>query len=216
MWHAGWVKTARAPARKDGEKTREALLDAAVRCFRKKGLLQTRLADVCKVARASPSSFYHFFDDLPALQTALLLRIFDRLFQQLTEETTKTTTAQDAVMTLVSAHLDWVFSHESEAFTMYQLTSIELGPQTQQAVAQHKVGLYAPLVAHLTPFIARGELPAWPPLLFDVVVLGAAHESCRRYLSGAPLEKAWMTTTLPALAWSCVSSLGSPKQTPST
>lgn len=196
--------------RKDGEKTREALLDAAVRCFRKKGLLQTRLADVCKTARASPSSFYHFFDDLPTLQTALLLRTFDRLFHQLAQETTKTTTAQAAVTTLVSTHLAWVFAHEAEAFTMYQLTSIELGPQTQQAVAAHKVGLYAPLVAHLTPFMARGELPAWPPLLFDVVVMGPTHESCRRYLAGAPLEQAWMTSTLPALAWSTVSSLSLP------
>lgn len=204
------MATSRRPARKDGEKTREALLDACLRCVRKKGLLQTRLGDVCKAARASPSSFYHFFDDLPALQVALLNRTFDRLFHQLAAETTKTTTAQAAVTTLVSTHLEWVFGHESEAFTMYQLTSIELGPGgvggASQAVAAHKVGLYAPLVAHLTPFIARGELPPWPPLLFDVIVMGPTHECCRRYLSGAPLSPAWMSATLPALAWSMVAS----------
>jgi hypothetical protein len=42
-----------------------------------------------------------------------------------------------------------------------------------------------PIVAHLQPFIDRGELPDWPPNMLDVVLLGPAHEALRRWLAGA-------------------------------
>lgn len=56
-------------------------------------------------------------------------------------------------------------------------------------------------MARVAHFIERGELPRWPPVLLDVVVLGVSHEACRRYLGGAAIEPEWMLRTLPRLAW---------------
>jgi len=51
----------------------------------------------------------------------------------------------------------------------------------------------------------RGELPRWSPPLFDVVVLGAAHEGLRRWLAGAEeLGPATLKKMLPKLAWRAI------------
>jgi hypothetical protein len=57
------------------------------------------------------------------------------------------------------------------------------------------------VVAHLETFMACGTLPKLDVLAFDVVVLGVAHEACRRWLAGAPLDPEWLRATLPRMAW---------------
>lgn len=189
------------PTRSDGRARREALLDAALRCFTRSGVLTTRLEDIRREAGASPSSVYHLFGGLPDLTLALLVRTFERLLPALAQEVVRTRTARRAVMVLVRAHVEWVLEHRDEARFMYQAMSLELGGEAVQRLQAVKAALLAPIEAHLGRFIARGELPAWPPLLLDVVLLGPSHEACRRFLAGAPVDPAWMRRELPRLAW---------------
>lgn len=105
---------------------------------------------------------------------------------------------------LVCGHLDWVFAHRDEARVMYQALAVELDPEIAERLQAHKALALAPVVKHFTRFIDSGELPRWPPLLFDVVLLGPSHEACRRLLGGAPLDPAWMKRMLPRLAWRCI------------
>lgn len=197
-----------SPGRQDGERRREALLDAALQCFVQRGVLQTGIEDIRKAAGASPSSVYHLFDGLPGLTLALLVRTFERLFGHLSERVLESKTAEAAVLALVDGHLEWVLSHRDEARFMYQAMALELGADTAAALAARKAELLAPVVAHLAPFIHSGALPKWSPLVLDVVLLGPSHEACRRLLAGAPLEPTWMRAQLPRLAWKCVAPEG--------
>lgn len=190
--------------RKDGKERRDEILDAALACFTREGILHTGIDQIRRRAGASASSVYHQFDDLGGIVLALLERTFERLFAQLAARVTKTRTARRAVIVLVEAHLDWVFAHPHEARFMYQATAMELSPSASGALQARKAELLAPVVAHFARFIDEGSLPRWSPLAFDVVLLGPSHEACRRLLAGAPLEEAWMKSTLPRLAWGSV------------
>lgn len=187
--------------RSDGRARHEAILDAALDCFSERGILQTRLDEIRVRAGASPSSVYNLFEGLPDITLALLIRTFDRLFAHLVDRVTRTRKAQRAVDALVRGHLDWVFEHPREARFMYAAVSMELGGEAVERLQTAKAMAMAPIVAHVAQFIARGELPNWSPLHFDIVLLGPSHEACRRWLGGAPLDPAWMRRELPRLAW---------------
>lgn len=192
------------PARRDGRERREALLDAALLCFARHGVIATGIEEIRKEAGASPSSVYHLFEGLEGVTLALLVRTFERLFAELGRHVTATRTARDAVYALVEGHLAWTFDHRDEARVMYQLMSLELGAGVTAPLKKRKAELLEPVVAHLASFVARGTLPRWSPLELEVALLGSTHEACRRFLAGAPLDANWMRATLPRLAWAAV------------
>ncbi|MFO0611788.1 MAG: TetR/AcrR family transcriptional regulator [Polyangiaceae bacterium] len=204
----GTPKKPAASARRgriDGQRRREELLDAALRCFDRKGVLGVGIEDVRREAGASPSSVYHQFADLEELMLALLVRVFTELFAHLAARVGRARTAEGAVRALVEGHLEWIAAHEAEGRFMYQAMTLEvggLGKSAHRVLAEAKAEALRPLEAHLAPFIARGELPSWPPALLDVVLLGPSHEALRRWLGGAEeLDPERLRAMLPTLAW---------------
>jgi AcrR family transcriptional regulator len=187
--------------RSDGQRRHDAILDAAVEVFGKRGVLAVGIEDIRKRAKASPSSVYHHFGGMEPLVLALLTRTFTRLFAHLAARVTTATSARACVETLVDAHIEWVLANRVEARVMYELMTLQMSKRIATPLAKRKAALLAPVVAHFAPFIAKGKLPPWSPLLFDVVLLGVAHECCRRFLGGAPLDAKWMRAELPKLAW---------------
>jgi AcrR family transcriptional regulator len=193
-------------ARQDGVKRREALLNAALRCFVERGLLATGIEDIRKAAGASPSSMYHLFGGLADITLTLLVRTFRRLFEHLAARVLPTTSADAAVRALVDAYLEWVLKHRDEAHFMYQaMAALELSAEQRRTLAEEKSGLWKPVLDHLlAQFAASAALARWSPLSLEVVLLGPTHEACRRYLAGAELDVDWMRTTLPELAWTAL------------
>ncbi|AUX38893.1 TetR family transcriptional regulator [Sorangium cellulosum] len=195
-----------AVARQSGVARREALLDAALRCFAERGLLRTGIEDVRKAAGASPSSVYHLFEDFPALVAALLERTFERMAGYMTARVLAERTARAAVRTLVEAHLTWVFDHEAEARFMYQALALELDGHHRAALRDTKARLKAEMMAHMTElgvFSGAGSSGSSgsSEVMFDVVLLGPAHQACRVYLSASgAVDPAWMRAMLPELA----------------
>ncbi|WP_437589769.1 TetR/AcrR family transcriptional regulator [Sorangium sp. So ce1000] len=189
-----------AVPRQSGVARREALLDAALRCFEQRGLLRTGIEDVRKEAGASPSSVYHLFEDFPALVVALLERTFERLLGYVTARVLAARTARSAVRTLVDAHVAWVFDNEAEARFMYQAVALELDGHHRAALLDKKARLKAEVIAHLSALgVSSGAGSA--EVMVDVVLLGPAHQACRMYLSApGAVDPAWMKATLPELA----------------
>ncbi len=190
--------------RRDGAARRRALLDAALACFSERGVAATGIEHVRRAAGASPSSVYHLFPSLEALKLALLQRIFDELFAAITPPVCRTRTAKGAVVALVRAHVEWVLAHPIEARVMYQMMSLELDPVVATELTAHKAEALEEITHHVARFIASGDLPRWSVLELDVAILGSAHEACRRFLGGAPLDPNWMRNTLPRLAWKSI------------
>src|ERR1700753_2743541 len=129
--------------RPDGAARREALLDAALACFETRGLVRTGIEDMRRAAGASPSSVYHLFEGLPAIIAALLERTFVRRYREVTAKVVKARTAQAAVLTLVEAHLAWVFAHPVEARFMYRALALDLDDGYRQGLRATKDQLKA-------------------------------------------------------------------------
>jgi AcrR family transcriptional regulator len=199
--------------RVDGRRRRQALLDAALRCFTERGVLATGIEEIRRQAGASPSSVYHHFDGLTGLTAALLVRTFERATEHMATRVLATRTADVAVRAFVDSYLEWALAHQDEARFMYQGMALELGEDRQTLLAR-KAELQRPLFEHLARFAAAGQLPDWPPLALDVVLLGPSHDACRRFLSGAELDAGWMRTTLPELAWRAVRPTSAPTDGP--
>lgn len=172
-------------------------------------MLGVGIEDIRREAGASPSSVYNLFTNLEAIMLALLERIFDELFAHIAARVCRTRTARGAVRALVDAHMQWVLEHPSDGRFMYQAMTLDVGgldaAARERLQASKQRGLQ-PIHAHMQPFIERDEIPAWPPILLDVVLLGPAHESLRRWLAGATeLDPAHLRKRLPELAWRSIS-----------
>jgi AcrR family transcriptional regulator len=195
---------ARTP-RRDGLERREAILDAALGCFARRGVLATGIEDVRAAAKASPSSIYHHFEGgLAGIIFALLERTFARLFAHLTREVLASRSEEAAVHALVRGHLDWCLAHRDEARFMYQATALEHDRELALKLQARKAELLGDLVAHIGTFVARGEIPRWEVQELDMVLLGPSHEALRRHFAGAELDVPWLVRTLPAVAWKSV------------
>lgn len=197
--------------RRDGQDRRDALLDAALACFAKRGVVHTGIEEIRKAAGASPSSVYHLFGGLPALTLALLERTFLRLFAHLSARVVPQPSAEKAIKALVVGHVDWVLAQRDEARFMYEATALEMDAGATAALQQKKAEMIAPMAARFASFMKKGELYRMSPLELDVIVLGSTHEACRRYLAGAPIEPRFLRSVLPALAWQAVKK--APKKT---
>ena len=192
--------------RRDGIRRRDELLDAALTCFSERGLLGTRIEDIRRAAGASPSSVYNLFDGgLPSLTVALLARTFERLFAHVTSRALAEDCLDGAVRALVDGHLQWVLGHEDEARFMYGAMALELAAGQREELAGLKATLAVPVTEHLASLAGDGALPAWPASTLEFIVLGPAHEACRRYLAGTPVDLAGLRGLLPDVAWKSVS-----------
>ena len=202
------TRPSRPRRRRDGERRRSELLDAALRCFARRGVLGVGIEDIRREAGASPSSVYNLFADIDEIILALLVRVFDALFAHIAARVRRTRTAEGAVRALVDAHMEWIALHPEQGRFMYQAMSLEgagLRPQAREQLVAAKARGLQPILEHVQPFVERGAIPKWPPALLDVVLLGAAHEALRRWLAGASeLDPAVLRKRLPALAWKSV------------
>jgi AcrR family transcriptional regulator len=198
--------------RRDGIRRRDELLDAALTCFSERGLLSTRIEDIRRVAGASPSSVYNLFDGLPSLTVTLLARTFERLFAHVTSRALAHDRPEGAVRALVDGHLEWVLGHQDQARFMYGAMALELARAQQEELAELKASLAVPVMRHLASVAGDGALPAWPASTLEFIILGPAHEACRRYLAGAPVDLAGLRELLPDVAWESVSAFAAAAQ----
>ena len=167
--------------------------------------LGTRIEDIRRAAGASPSSVYNLFDGLPSLTVALLGRTFERLFAHVISRARAEDRPDAAVRALVDGQLEWVLGHEDEARFMYGAMALELATAEREELAK----LAVPVIEHLASLAGEGALPAWPASTLEFIVLGPAHEACRRYLAGAPMDLAGLRQLLPDVAWESVSAFAS-------
>jgi AcrR family transcriptional regulator len=75
------VKTPRAgrPSRADSARLREHLLEVASEALLSQGYGATSIEEICRRARVSKRTFYHRFEDKPALMRAVVTRLVDGL-----------------------------------------------------------------------------------------------------------------------------------------
>ena len=88
---------------------------------------------------------------------------------------------------------------------MYGAMALELATAQREELAELKANLAVPVIEHLASLAGQGALQAWPASTLEFIVLGPAHEACRRYLAGTAVDLAGLRRLLPGVAWKSVS-----------
>lgn len=190
--------------RKDGDKRRDAILDAALACFVERGLLATGIEDIRKAASASPSSIYHQFKGISEIVLALVERVAASLYTSLANAVAEATSLEHAVRASVTGLLAWTFANPDEARFMYQAFAMELGgPERRklEAVKHAQREIYEEAVHQ---WLEESPLATWSSLELGTLLLGQTHQACRIYLTGQNIDPHWMRETLPTAAWLAV------------
>ena len=196
--------------RKNGVERRDALLDAALGCFAKQGILETGIEDVRKAAGASPSSVYHLFEGgMNDIVFALLERTVARFHGLLSDAALEENTGEDVVHAIVRAHLDWVVTSRDEARFMYQALALELAGTRRREIARMKADLKKQMFEHLDVLVGGG-LSKLPPFALELLILGPTHHACRGYLANGSADLEWVRQELSTHAWGWVASKAKP------
>jgi AcrR family transcriptional regulator len=95
--------------RTDGERTRQRILRAALRCFAERGYAGTAMGDIARAARVSKPALYYHFRDKAALFRALLTGAHELRRRRLEEALAS---AADLRTRLVAAMRTWFDSFE--------------------------------------------------------------------------------------------------------
>jgi AcrR family transcriptional regulator len=170
-------------------------------------VLATGIEDIRKAASASPSSIYHHFAGIADIVRALVERIAASQYTSLANAVNQASTLEDVVRNAVKGLLAWTFANPDEARFMYQAFAMELAGPERRKLEEAKHGQREVFYDAVWQWIEETVLGTWRPLELSVLLLGATHQACRFYLTGQPIDPAWMRATLPEMAWQAVKSV---------
>ncbi|HVR29891.1 MAG TPA: GTP cyclohydrolase II [Thermoanaerobaculia bacterium] len=202
------MSTTPIPRAAASEVRRRKILDAALRCFSRSGLAETKMGDICAQAGVSTGSVYHHFAGKDQLAAALYiegLRDYQRGFLA---ELRRHSTAERGIRAIVAHHIDWVVRHPdwarflsqhrqadflsspvphdsspTEARTAAEPPGRENLAASRDVIENLNEAFRSEVAAWLLPFIERGEVARLPRELFAPVVMGPTLEYMTRWLA---------------------------------
>jgi 3,4-dihydroxy 2-butanone 4-phosphate synthase/GTP cyclohydrolase II len=184
---------------------RRQILDAALRCFNRAGLAETKMGDICTEAGVSTGSVYHHFAGKDQLAAALYLEGSRDYQQGLLAELQRHATAERGIRAMVAHHIDWVVRHPDWARFLSQHRQSELLGAVQPELDVMSRSFHGEVAAWLLPFIERGEVARLPRDLFTPVAMGPTLEYMGRWLTGGEQgDPRRATQVLATAAWNAV------------
>ncbi len=187
------------------EVRRRQILDAALRCFNRAGLAETKMGDICAEAAVSTGSVYHHFAGKDQLAAALYLEGSRDYQQGLLAELQRHATAERGIRAMVAHHIDWVVRHPDWARFLSQHRQSELLGAAQPELDVMSRSFHGEVAAWLLPFIERGEVARLPRDLFTPVAMGPTLEYMARWLTGGEQgDPRRATQVLATAAWNAV------------
>src|SRR6266404_9911186 len=97
---------ARRGSRNQPERTRSAILDAAMREFAHEGVAGARIDAIARAARVNKALLYYYFRDKEALYGAVLDRVFAGLSERVRAALESPAPPRERVLAYAGAHFD--------------------------------------------------------------------------------------------------------------
>ena len=186
-----------------GDETRRRVLDATIDLFSRSGWRGFTIHAVSKRSRVSLGSLYHHFGSMDGIAAAAWTRAIVHLLDTLVARCTSRRSARASVEALVLGYLDFTEHHRPEALFIHASSWASFMPEHAADIAQAKEAAFAPLLAHFQAH-ASALVPASPRLL-ELLLIGPAAETARRWLSNDPtIDLAEARRVLPGAAWRAV------------
>ncbi len=93
------------------EKSRAAILKAAVREFSEEGIAGARIDAIARAAKVNKALLYYYFKDKEALYGAVLDQVFTGLTSCITEALSENSPPRDLILAYAGAHFDYIASN---------------------------------------------------------------------------------------------------------
>ena len=168
---------------------RTAILDAAARLFSQRGVAAVSMAELCRAAKVSNGTLFHFFGSKDALVAALYLRALEAYQETIARTLEAAPTARDGVRDLVRAHVRWVLANPGPARTLHELRRGEAEQAVDAAIAERNDTFAARVGAWLKPHVERGELRRVAPDVLVAVLFGPVQVMTRDWLRSGKAKR---------------------------
>ncbi len=163
---------------------KQEILAAALRCFNEHGFAASTIEMIREQSGASVGSVYHHFGNKESIGAELYqaaMSDYHRILQELLEAAQ---TAEEGVKAVTRSYVDWVAHNPEQArFVLYsrgQLVKTTAADGLKQQTQQH-LGL---IREWFKPRILAGQIRKLPSECYASLVLGAAHDYARLWLTG--------------------------------
>lgn len=185
------------------------ILRVALQCFNELGIAATTVETIRERAQSSIGSIYHHFGNKDGLVAALFFAALDDQQAQAAPRMAEARSTQGAIEALVHSFMDWVTQQPELARFMVQARAgVAEGPY-QDGLAQRNKQRYGQLLQWLETGVRQGHIRALPREAYASLLIGAAENYTRAWLSGRVgtppadmaavfAEAAWRSVGLPA------------------
>ncbi|WP_106400347.1 TetR/AcrR family transcriptional regulator [Actinocorallia populi] len=182
--------------------TVERLLDTALDVYARDGRDGFTMSAVIKESGVSSGSLYHHFGSFDGLAAALYTRCMTALLEAMAAALEPCEDAREGVIAAVRAYLGFAAEHRVEAGFIHASAYAAFLPAHAPAIAAAKEPLLRRMMDWTRPHVAAGEIVDLPPALMEMLLIGAAAETTRRWLAGAPgIDLAEASELLPERVW---------------
>ncbi|WP_113699413.1 TetR/AcrR family transcriptional regulator [Nonomuraea lactucae] len=191
-----------SPKHQGTDATRARLLDDALRVHAAQGPDGFNMTAVIKESGVSSGSLYHHFGSFDGLAAALYARCMGRLLDTLLDALEPLDDARRGVEAVVRAYLRFTREQRDAAMFVHASAYATFLPAHASVITAQKEPRMVRLLAWLRPHLDNGDVAALPIPLIEMLLIGPAAETARRWLAGDPtIDLTEAERALPPRIW---------------
>jgi AcrR family transcriptional regulator len=149
------AETPRDSRKRQGERSRQAIVEAATRLFAQKGYRATSMADLTTATGLTRGAFYHHFDAKDALFRAVVDHVRTTWAQTVGAQVSASDDALEQLASLIGGHARLIRSRPELCLVITGLSEEIRGSEPELAIALH--GVYRELIAVVEQLLAAGQ-----------------------------------------------------------
>lgn len=176
--------------------TKDRILDAALILFLEQGMAATRIGQICKRAKVSNGSLFHFFPNKEAIGVALYVGAIASYQAALIGELAGSHPPAKMLRALVLSHWDWVFAERPRARFLFLQGMPSWHPDADAQIQQHNARAQAAFGQWLGEPSQRAALRDIPLDAFTPILLGASMMATRAWLRAPEPQPTTMHVSL--------------------
>ena len=171
-------------SRAHGRRTAALLLDTALALHAEQGADAITVPAVLAHSGVSPGSLYHHFGSLSGLRAALWARCLTELLESLVAALRSADDARDGVHAVVRAYLRFTRTSPDVARYVHAASGAAFSQRTAPQVSGAGAAALEAVRAWFRPHLAAGAMAPLSEQLVEMLLIGPAAETARRWLAG--------------------------------
>ncbi|MCP3140180.1 TetR/AcrR family transcriptional regulator [Pyxidicoccus xibeiensis] len=187
-----------------GERSRRAILDAALDCFTRLGWAATTIEDIREVSGASVGSVYHHFGAKEGIAVALYLDCLRQHQDTLKLQLEKATDAESFVRAVVIHTITWSRANPDAARYLIRMRREDAVAAAEPELQEATGGFLLEGINRLKAYARDGQLLKLPSSAYLPLLQGPAQELLRHWAGGRMELKPGIEKVLADAAWRCL------------